>query len=154
MYFNINTYGERYDAIITEGSRHRITLPSANNGLLSIDGLTIMNFTLNDVPVNIVRLLDFAKIEKQNVGLFACHKANKLILRSLSDKLGISYEKLPFVAGETGNTSSASIPLMLCQEHFTDLHNVVLCGFGVGLACASCLTNLNNTKFLDVITYE
>lgn len=113
-----------------------------------------MNFTLNDVPVNIVKLLDFAKLEKQDISLFACHQANKLILSSLADKLEISYEKLPFVAGETGNTSSASIPLMLCQEHFTNLHNVVLCGFGVGLACASCLTNLTNTKFLEVITYE
>jgi hypothetical protein len=29
-----------------------------------------------------------------------------------------------------------------------------LCGFGVGLACASCITDLSQTKILDVIVYE
>lgn len=154
MVFNINTYGDKYEAIMTGGSRHRLTHSSEHNGLLSLDGLGIMNFTLNEVPENILDLLDYAKIKKENIDLFACHQANKLILMSLADKLEISRERLPFVAGKTGNTSSASIPLMLCQEKFVDLANVLLCGFGVGLACASCLTDLSNTNILDVITYE
>lgn len=154
MLFNINTYGDRYEAIITSGSRHRVTPPSLHNGLLSLDGLGIMNFTLNDVPENMLGLLEFANVKKEEIDLFACHQANKLILMSLADKLEIPREKLPFVAGRTGNTSSASIPLMLCQEKFADLSNVLLCGFGVGLACASCLTDLSNTRIMDVITYE
>lgn len=154
MFFNINTYGDRYEAIITSGSRHRITRMSSNNGLLSLDGLGIMNFTLNEVPENILSLLEFANVKKEETDLFACHQANKLILMSLADKLDISRDKLPFVAGRTGNTSSASIPLMLCQEKFENLKTVLLCGFGVGLACASCLTDLSNTKILDVIDYE
>ena len=54
----------------------------------------------------------------------------------------------------TGNTSSASIPLLLCQKQYVDLHKVMLCGFGVGLACASCIVDLTDTKILDVIHYE
>jgi len=152
--FNINTYGDRYEAIMTAGSRHRITPPYVHKGQLSLDGLGIMNFTLNEVPVNIIKLLDFVKVKKDNIDLFVCHQANKLILMSLADKLGVVREKVPFVAGETGNTSSASIPLMLCQEQFRDLQKVLLCGFGVGLACATCITDLSNTKILDVVDYE
>lgn len=154
MLFNINTYGDRYEAIITSGSRHRVTPLSLHNGLLSLDGLGIMNFTLNEVPENMLGLLAFANVKIEEIDLFACHQANKLILMSLADKLEIPREKLPFVAGRTGNTSSASIPLMFCQEKFADLSNVLLCGFGVGLACASCLTDFSNTRIMDVITYE
>lgn len=113
-----------------------------------------MNFTLNDVPMNMEKLMAFAEVSDVDLGLYVCHQANKLILVSLADKLGVAHEKLPFVAGETGNTSSASIPLMLCQEQYADLKKVILCGFGVGLACASCVTDLENTKILDVIKYE
>ena len=125
-----------------------------DKGFLSLDGMGIMNFTLNDVPVNMEKLMAFAGVNDVDFELYACHQANKLILMSLADKLGVTYEKLPFVAGETGNTSSASIPLMLCQEQYADLNKVMLCGFGVGLACASCITDLSQTKIMDVITYE
>ena len=113
-----------------------------------------MNFTLNDVPVNMLKLMDFAGVSDSDIDLYACHQANKLILNSLADKLCISREKLPFAAGETGNTSSASIPLLLCQEQYSDLNKVILCGFGVGLACASCITSIKNTDILDVSIYE
>lgn len=155
MSFSINTYGDRYEAIMTAGSRHRVTPPSSvNKGFLSLDGLGIMNFTLNDVPVNMMKLMDFAGVNDSDIALYACHQANKLILNSLADKLSVARGKLPFAAGETGNTSSASIPLLLCQEQFSGLGKVLLCGFGVGLACASCLTDLTSTKILDVVLYE
>lgn len=154
IFFNINTYGDRYAAIMTDGSRHRPPPAHTDKGFLSLDGMGIMNFTLNDVPVNMEKLMAFAGVNDVDFELYACHQANKLILMSLADKLGVTYEKLPFVAGETGNTSSASIPLMLCQEQYADLNKVMLCGFGVGLACASCITDLSQTKIMDVITYE
>ena len=57
IFFNINTYGDRYQAIITENSRHRKSQYN-RGGLLSLDGMGIMNFTLNDVPVNMKKLED------------------------------------------------------------------------------------------------
>lgn len=115
-----------------------------------------MNFTLNDVPVNMKKLEDFTGIDNSEIDLYVCHQANKLILDALADKIGVVRDKLPFAASETGNTSSASIPLMLCREQYdsSKLEKVMLCGFGVGLACASCITDLSQTKILDVIVYE
>lgn len=155
IFFNINTYGDRYQAIITENSRHRKSQYN-RGGLLSLDGMGIMNFTLNDVPVNMKKLEDFTGIDNSEIDLYVCHQANKLILDALADKIGVVRDKLPFAASETGNTSSASIPLMLCREQYdsSKLEKVMLCGFGVGLACASCITDLSQTKILDVIVYE
>ena len=155
IFFNINTYGDRYQAIITENSRHRKSQYN-RGGLLSLDGMGIMNFTLNDVPVNMKKLEDFTGIDNSEIDLYVCHQATKLILDALADKIGVVRDKLPFAASETGNTSSASIPLMLCREQYdsSKLEKVMLCGFGVGLACASCITDLSQTKILDVIVYE
>lgn len=155
MFFNINTYGDRYQAIITEDSKHRKSMRN-RGGLLSLDGMGIMNFTLNEVPLNMKKLMEFTSADDNEIDLYACHQANKLILNSLADKMEVAHERLPFVAGETGNTSSASIPLMLCQEQYDarNLKQVMLCGFGVGLACGSCITDLSQTKILDVIVYE
>ena len=152
--FNINTYGDRYKAIITENTRHRSTPPNSASGHLYLDGMAIMDFTLNDVPANIQQLMQYSNCADTDIDYYFCHQANKLILTALADKIGVERNKMPFGAEMTGNTSSASIPLLLCQKQYVDLHKVMLCGFGVGLACASCIVDLTDTKILDVIHYE
>lgn len=156
IYFNINTYGDRYKAIITENSRHRTSFSGFNsmNGYLVLDGMAIMDFTLNDVPKNMQKLIEYSSYTDVDINYYFCHQANKLILTALADKIGVEQSKIPFNAEKTGNTSSGSIPLLLCQNKYTDLDKVMLCGFGVGLACASCILDLTNTKILDVIHYE
>lgn len=152
MYFHINTYGDRYKAILSDKVRvHQNEYEWG--GHLHLEGMDIMNFTLNDVPENINALLNFCGWSKDEISLYACHQANKLILMSLADKLGVSHEKLPFVAENIGNTSSASIPLMFSCGVENGLNRVLLCGFGVGLACASCVADLSKTKILDVVNY-
>ena len=154
IYFNINTYGDRYKAIITENTRHRNTPPNSASGHLSLDGMAIMDFTLNDVPENMHKLMAYSNCADADIDYYFCHQANKLILTALADKIGVERSKIPFAAENTGNTSSASIPLLLCQKQYADLHKTMLCGFGVGLACASCIVDLSDTKILDVIYYE
>ena len=154
IYFNINTYGDRYKAIITENTRHRNTPPNSANGHLSLDGMAIMDFTLNDVPENMHKLMEYSNFADAGIDYYFCHQANKLILTALADKIGVEHSKIPFAAEKTGNTSSASIPVLLCQKQYNDLHKAMLCGFGVGLACASCIVDLSDTKILDVIHYE
>ena len=48
--FSFASYGERYNAIIMENSRHRMKENPVNEGWLYLDGVGIMNFTLNEVP--------------------------------------------------------------------------------------------------------
>lgn len=147
--FNISSFGERAEAIIVPNSRHRID-ENAGDSYLQLDGMGIMNFTLEDVPVSINELLKFDNLNKNDIGLYACHQANKLILASLADKLGVPSEKLPFTAGEIGNTSSASIPLVLSTQVDRNLRSVLCCGFGVGLSIGSCVADFSKTQFMGV----
>lgn len=48
--FSFASYGERHNAITMENSRHRIKENPVNEGRLYLDGVGIMNFTLNEVP--------------------------------------------------------------------------------------------------------
>ena len=149
--FNIQTFGDRFKAIIVPNSRHRKENLPDNSGYVSLDGMGIMNFTLDEVPKNIEQLLDYTKTSKSEIKLYACHQANKLILKSLADRLGVEQDKVPFIAGETGNTSSASIPLLLAEiaDDKKLLQKVCCAGFGVGLSVASCIVDLSSTKFFE-----
>jgi 3-oxoacyl-[acyl-carrier-protein] synthase-3 len=149
---NINTYGERAKAIIVENSRHRTSKDPILDKYLYLDGMGIMNFTLNEVPENIEALLKYTNLCKADITLFACHQANKLILASLAEKLQVPNGKLPFIAENIGNTSSASIPILL--NFVTDkskLKKVLCSGFGVGLSVESCIYDFSDTKFAEMV---
>ena len=72
--------------------------------------------------------------------LFLLHQANGFILQSLRRKLRVPPEKLPIEMEQIGNTTSASIPILLrqCQEQgrFKPGAKCVLAGFGVGYSWA------------------
>ena len=153
LIFNFKTFGERAKAIISENSSNRKEKNITElDGCLSLDGMSIMNFTLDEVPTNIEELLSYANINKSDINKFIMHQANKLIINSLADRLCVDKELIPFTATELGNTSSASIPLVLGQLSRSELMGkVVLCGFGVGLSVASVLLNLSDTKILQTV---
>lgn len=148
-YFANKTFGDRHTALMAQ-----YEAVMGKSGFLRMDGETITDFTLNDVPGCIEGLLAYAGIGKDEINLFACHQANKLILTALAKKLGVPMEKVPFAAENTGNLMSASIPGLLTIGEYPQLDKVMLCGFGAGLACAVCLTDLTETKFCGVRIYE
>lgn len=161
MLFHINTYGERYDAIIVPRGACRKPKAREQDGMrikenyTNMDGVAVMDFTLKDVPKHVEALLTAYHISKESVGLFVFHQANQLILNSLAESLGVPAEKVPFAAGEIGNTSSASIPLVFTQwsGRFKkdSLQRVLLSGFGVGLSIASVITDVSETIFLKTV---
>ena len=152
--FLFKSYGERPGAIILANYyQHRQANPKPDGGSLfvALDGGEIMDFSLDEVPAAIGELLEEESLPKEEISLYACHQANKLILRYLADKLQVPREKIPFTAGEIGNESSASIPLVLTdQSTKADVSRVLCCGFGVGLSIGVCIADFSRTEFLGV----
>lgn len=149
--FSFKSYGEKADAIIMENSRHRKVANPKNNGFLFLDGEGIMEFTLNDTLDMMKDFISANGLQIDDVTLFACHQANKLIINSLADSLAVPRVKVPFTATEIGNESSASIPLVLTQtQGETDMSRTLCAGFGVGLSVGLALTNFTDTKFYGV----
>lgn len=107
---------------------------------LYMNGSEIMTFALKSVPelVNEVLLKIGWNIEE--VDLFALHQANSFMVKYIAKRMKVDSERVPINVQYTGNTSSASIPLMLCNLYANkneELQKVICCGFGTGLACAA-----------------
>lgn len=155
IFFGIESWGENFRTILTENSRHEAEKPLVSD-YLNMDGMGVMNFTLNEVPVHMEKSARIAGLSLSDIQLYACHQANKLILASLADRLGLSHEKLPFACEKIGNTSSASIPLMLTERYHgatvrDELRRVMCCGFGVGLSVASAIVDLSQTRIYPTV---
>lgn len=148
--FSFASYGERADMLIMENSRHRIVENPKNEGYTYMDGLGIMNFSLNEVPMLMNDLRKYENLDWNDISLCACHQANKSIVLSLANKLGINCDKMPFIAGEIGNESSSSIPTVLSYSKNRDLSKVMCCGFGVGLAIGAFIYDFSKTKIYEV----
>ena len=167
--FNIESFGERWNALMHEtfGHRHRkkvITDPAQyqsdmmNDLPTFMDGMAITDFTINDVPKNIEKLLNAANLSKDEIGTYLFHQAQGLLISSLAQKLNLSAEKVIFNSQHIGNTSSASIPCVMTEigSAWNERTNkkVLMSGFGVGLSIASVIMNLDDTIFMETKKYE
>lgn len=134
-------------------------LKNRDNSTIFMDGYKIMEFALREVPAVVNRVLDFTGWSKADVDSFVFHQPNMFILNYLKNKMKIDASTMPVAVDGIGNTSSASIPIVLCVNHVNltknnKLNKVVMCGFGVGLSWGSCTLNLHETKFLSLLEYS
>lgn len=119
-----------------------------------MDGLEIMNFALNQVPPLVKATLEYAGWNSEEVGTFAMHQANRLILEFLAKRIGVGMDRMPIVMKHMGNTVSASVPLMLTEKHRElerkdALKKVLICGFGVGLSWGAATADMSETVIHD-----
>jgi len=88
-----------------------------------------------------------AGVTTEEISIVVPHQANIRIISAACDRLGISMEKASISIHETGNTSSASIPLALFgdfgQVKPKDGDIVLLVGFGAGMTAASAILRWN-----------
>ena len=120
-----------------------------------ISGTDIAMYAIDVVKPEIERTLQEALLTVDDISKFIVHQANKTILKSLALSLGCPFDKIPFLSSETGNTSSASIPLAICEN--PEIHNelkeksVFLCGFGVGMTSANAIVDLSKTELMPAL---
>jgi 3-oxoacyl-[acyl-carrier-protein] synthase-3 len=76
-----------------------------------------------------------------DIDRFVFHQANARITQALATRLGIAPDRVPTNIRHVGNTSAASIPLLLDEAarsgRLLPGHRVLLCAFGAGLAWAA-----------------
>ena len=88
-----------------------------------------------------------AGVTADQLSVVVPHQANIRIITAACDRLGVPMDKVSVVVHETGNTSSASIPLGLFgdfgQVRPKDGDLVLLVGFGAGMTAASAILEWN-----------
>jgi len=122
----------------TEGHRHRAL--QNRDGVLHMDGRAVFNFSATAVPVEIAGLLDQAGLDKDDIDLYLLHQGSRYIVDTIRSRLKLDESRVPLALADCGNTVSSSIPMMLrAVVRDESVGRIVLSGFGVGLAVATCL---------------
>jgi 3-oxoacyl-[acyl-carrier-protein] synthase-3 len=77
------------------------------------DGQAVFKFAVRNTGEICQRLLTRNKLTGEDLDLFVSHQANKRIILSASEKLGMPEEKVVINIDKYGNTTAATIPLAL-----------------------------------------
>lgn len=115
---------------------------------LMMNGKQIFDFALRDVSKNMIDLLERKSIKAQEIDFVFAHQANYRILEALSKKTSIPFSAFMTNVEKFGNTSAASIPILLdeaIERNELKLTGESLClltGYGAGLTWGSLLMKL------------
>lgn len=110
---------------------------------ISMNGKEVYRFAVQKVPEVIEKALFHAQISTEQVDWLILHQANQRILDAVAKRLNIPDEKLLSNLANYGNTSAASIPLVLDEAVRSgkiqpgDL--IAASGFGAGLTWGSAI---------------
>lgn len=115
---------------------------------LQMDGRAIFDFAVRDVTKSIAALLSESEIGAEEIDYFLLHQANVRILDLMSKKLGVPRDKFPANMMEYGNTSAATIPILLSEcvadgtIRLDGSQTVLMSGFGGGLTWGTLILKL------------
>jgi 3-oxoacyl-[acyl-carrier-protein] synthase III len=108
---------------------------------VQMDGRQVFRFATRIMPESSRRVLSRAGLRVEDVSLVIPHQANDRILQAAARNLGIEEERIFSNLSRYGNTSSASIPIALCEAIEQGLVKrdavLLLTGFGAGLTWAA-----------------
>ena len=143
----------------TDGARGSfLNLPSKNNKQLIIDnidfssggfssiqmnGQEVYKFAVREVPIIIERLFRKTNYSSEQIDWLVLHQANQRILDSVGDRLKIPGEKILSNLEKYGNTSAATIPLVMDEairnNRIKQNDIIATSGFGAGLSWGAAL---------------
>lgn len=100
---------------------------------LYMNGPEVYRFAMATVPALVKEI---QQKNKRPIDKYIFHQANRYMLKSLQEKIGICDEKMVYDLEDVGNTVSVSIPLALKRAYERNqIHwgeTLMLIGFGVG----------------------
>lgn len=125
-----------------------------------MDGAEVFNFSIREVPTLIRDYMDCFDAKPESFDVFALHQANQMILQQIVKRLKLPKEKCPISLDIYGNTSSASVPLTICdyfnrkkpEEKDSRARTILTCGYGVGLSLGVTAFSIPGERCFPVLT--
>lgn len=127
------------------GSRMPASAHSVQNGYhyIHMNGREVFRFATRVMVSATKEVLDAAGLKKEDIRLIVPHQANSRIIEAAARGLDIPIDRCIMNLDRYGNTSTASIPIAVCEAlekgRLTAGDKVVFVGFGAGLTWGSCL---------------
>lgn len=134
---------EYFDAIQRPGGGARMLLPNPKNieqFYLFMNGPVVFKRAVIAFADIIEQTLIRQKMSPDDVSWIVPHQANERILRAVSKRIGIPFEKFVVTIGKYGNTSAASVSMALGwaaeEEIFEPGDRIIFCSVGAGFTFA------------------
>ena len=112
-------------------------------GYMTMEGQEVFKFAVKQVPECIKEVLEETGNTADDIDLFVIHQANYRIIESIAKRLKVDLEKFPVNMEHYGNTSGASVPILLDELNragkLKQGDKLVLAGFGAGLTWGAML---------------
>jgi 3-oxoacyl-[acyl-carrier-protein] synthase-3 len=121
-------------------------------GNIHMDGKEVFRRAVRIMVDSAQKSMHIAGVTADDIALIVPHQANTRIISAACYRLGIPMERTSTVLHETGNTSSASIPLALFDaanggamsgRTLREGDLVLVVGFGAGMTAASAVLRWN-----------
>ena len=110
-------------------------------GYIYMEGREVFRKAVRATVESAERVLKQADVAAEDIALFVPHQANLRIIDAMGQRLGIDPERYAICLDHTGNTSSASCGIALCEAadagRLKDGDLVLFSGFGAGMTWAS-----------------
>lgn len=114
---------------------------------MQMDGQAVFKFAVKRVPEAVKEVLKKNNMTAEEIDYFILHQANKRIVEAVAKRLDVSIDKFPMNLQEYGNTSSASIPILLDEMsrggRLKKGQKIILAGFGAGLSWGATILEWN-----------
>ena len=144
---DLHTDGEKGEALVSgeQAVKSPVCAADEKSGFLTMDGRAIFNFVTKSIPKSISHVLASGETEPNEVDFYLLHQANARIIEIVAKKLDLSKNKFPMNIENYGNTSAASLPILLDEmvENGKVVlgsgQKIVLSAFGGGLTWGTLL---------------
>ena len=143
--YRLASVGEMSDCLVVPAGGSRMPLCQealdTRSQYLRMDGRTVFKWAVRLVPEITREMLDAVNLKLEDIDWFIYHQANKRIIYSVADELGVDLDKVIINLERYGNTSAASIPITLHEGNTADRFKrgdlIAIAGFGAGLTWAA-----------------
>ena len=135
----LNLLNENEEGSILENLNFR----QGNFSKISMNGQEVYKFAVREVPLIIKKLLQITEITTIEIDWLILHQANQRILDAVGERLKIDKVKILSNLKNYGNTSAATIPLLIDEsvrdKKIKNNDLILTSGFGAGLSWSSAL---------------
>ena len=112
-------------------------------GFMTMYGQEVFSFAVRKIPESVKYLLEKTGTSREEIKYYVLHQANERIVEAAARRLKEPMSKFPMTIGKYGNTSTASIPLLLDDMVRQDMlkpgDKILLSGFGAGMTWGAVL---------------
>ncbi|MDT8317319.1 MAG: beta-ketoacyl-ACP synthase III [bacterium] len=144
---HLHADGSQYDLLYVPGggSREPLSQELLDSGrqFIRMKGNEVFRVAVNALESTVLEALEENNLNAEDIDLLVPHQANIRIINATGKKLGLSADKVMITVDRHGNTSSASIPLALCEavkeNRVKEGSLVLLEAFGGGFTWGSVL---------------